>query len=104
MGWPGSFSEWNVLDMTLSLLWPVKTGCAACSIHKEYSSAAICVESPERGVYRGVVKGWRRAPKGVLWGIERGGVLALWLDEVLAGLAFDQACGEVVERLNQTSL
>ena len=27
----------------------------------------VCTESPERGVYGGVVKRWRRDPKGGLW-------------------------------------
>lgn len=45
-----------------------------------------CAERPERGVWGGVVRRWRRDPKGVFGGIEWEGVLTLWLNRLLADL------------------
>src|SRR5690349_13017251 len=72
MGSPGSLSELNVLDMTLSLLWPVITVCTTCSICKEYNFIAVFTRRHESVVW------------GVVVGVERGEVLGLWLDGSLA--------------------
>src|SRR5258708_13729278 len=49
-------------DMTLSLLWPVRTVCTTCSIYKEHSSITVCTPRHESVVWGVVARLLREAP------------------------------------------